>query len=414
MTTKFEHLRGQVPDELLEALDRETLHPDPLESNEEYRLRIVQEAEALTTAARADLDESISEVSRFAEEAVSAESVVLNAKIDSGIIEAKAETNGLIDSARSDLGDEIGAVRDFVTEAVNTESTLINALISAHVSEARDETNGQIDTVRADLSDTYDKLSNLITESVYAESSVINNRIGTKKSVTTTDAIATTIDTITLPVRASTKIIAEFTAHRTDVRRYEAAIYQLVCLARATPGFGTLTLNSNPGAGETVTIGGTVYTFQVAPGAPFDVTIGVNSQASVDNLVAAITLTGTPGVDYDAGTTKHPSVTACRSSAAGPPSTMDVAAMVPGLAGNAIVTTETLVDVLSIWTGGTLAGGTDMSIFGVTKNNVYEDDATWDVGAVASGANVDLTVTGANLKQIEWSVDYRLIDLFTE
>jgi hypothetical protein len=82
----------------------------------------------------------------------------------------------------------------------------------------------------------------------------------------------------------------------------------------------------------------------------FDVDIGASASDSLDNLIAAITLTGTPGVDYHAATTLHPTVTAT----AGAGDTMDVAAKAGGTAGDSIVTTTTVTAAL--WGGATLSG----------------------------------------------------------
>lgn len=72
--------------------------------------------------------------------------------------------------------------------------------------------------------------------------------------------------------------------------------------------------------GDTVTIGslssssgvGTTYTFKdtLVPGTANQVKIGADAATSLDNIKAAVTLTGTPGTDYTAATQLHPTVTA--------------------------------------------------------------------------------------------------------
>lgn len=69
------------------------------------------------------------------------------------------------------------------------------------------------------------------------------------------------------------------------------------------------TFTSNVAADDTVTIGATVYTFKAAPSAAFEVDVGADLATSIDNLVAAINLTGTAGTTYGTGTTAHPLVT---------------------------------------------------------------------------------------------------------
>lgn len=121
---------------------------------------------------------------------------------------------------------------------------------------------------------------------------------------------------------------------------------------------GVLTLTGNAVEGETVTIGATVYTWRAAAGAEaFAVTIGANASASIDNLIAAINAAAGAGSLYGTGTTAHPSVRA----AAGAGDTMDVRANVPGTAGNAIATTETMTN--GSFGGGTLASGVNPETF---------------------------------------------------
>ncbi|HET8784174.1 MAG TPA: hypothetical protein VFM38_00950, partial [Candidatus Limnocylindrales bacterium] len=71
-----------------------------------------------------------------------------------------------------------------------------------------------------------------------------------------------------------------------------------------------LIVTVNAGNGETVTIGGKVYTWKAAiTTADGDVQIGGDIAASLANLRAAINLSGGAGTAYGALTTKHPSVT---------------------------------------------------------------------------------------------------------
>lgn len=72
-----------------------------------------------------------------------------------------------------------------------------------------------------------------------------------------------------------------------------------------------IVLSGLPTEGDTVTVGSTVYTWRAAPaGIPFAVDIGVDAEASRDNLQAAIDLSGTDDVEYGAGTTAHPDASA--------------------------------------------------------------------------------------------------------
>lgn len=115
---------------------------------------------------------------------------------------------------------------------------------------------------------------------------------------------------------------------------------------------GVLTLTGNAVAGQTVTIDGIVYTWRSTfTTEAYEVLIGANASASIDNLIAAIMNTGTPGTTYSGRTDRHPTV----SAAAGAGDTMDVTARASGTAGNSIATTETMTQ--GSWGAATLVSG---------------------------------------------------------
>lgn len=121
---------------------------------------------------------------------------------------------------------------------------------------------------------------------------------------------------------------------------------------------GVLTLTSNAGNNETVTLDAKVYTFQtVLTDVDGNVLIGATASDSLDNLIAAITLGAGAGTKYAASMTPHPTVTA----AAGAGDTMDVTAKTAGAAGNKIVSTETLSN--GSFGAVKLTGGVDGAIF---------------------------------------------------
>jgi hypothetical protein len=131
----------------------------------------------------------------------------------------------------------------------------------------------------------------------------------------------------------------------------------------------TLTLTANATNTETVTIGGKVYTFEASlTNANGNVQIGATAGESLDNLVAAINLDFGAGTKYAAATTLHPTVRASRGAG----DTMVVTAKVLGSAGNAIGTTETLLN--GSWGAVTLLGGAD-------------GDLTTEAGVTPSGPN---------------------------
>lgn len=118
---------------------------------------------------------------------------------------------------------------------------------------------------------------------------------------------------------------------------------------------GTLTSSGvNVSNGDTVTIGAKMYTFQtVLTNVDGNVLIGASATASMTNLFNAINDTGggTPGTDYAAAMTPHPTVTATNPSA----TTVVVTAVTAGIGGNSIATTE--VAATLAWGAITLTGG---------------------------------------------------------
>lgn len=156
-----------------------------------------------------------------------------------------------------------------------------------------------------------------------------------------------------------------------------------VTLAQAT---GTLTSNNtNVSDGDTVTIGTTTYTFKSAltPTAG-QVLIGADADASLLNLIRAINHSGTPGTDYaNLGVTAvaNTQVTAASSVTA---HAFAVTAIVRGIAGNAIATTDTAATLS--WGATTLAGGQAVSLTGTVADTTYAQ--------AAQRVTVEDTITG--------------------
>jgi hypothetical protein len=124
--------------------------------------------------------------------------------------------------------------------------------------------------------------------------------------------------------------------------------------ATAVAANGTLTLTGQPLNTETVTLGGKVYTFQTAlTNADGNVLIGASTAASLTNLIAAITLGAGAGTGYATAMTANTSVTMVQAAG----TTATVTALIPGTAGNAIASTETLTN--GSFGGATLANGVD-------------------------------------------------------
>lgn len=117
-----------------------------------------------------------------------------------------------------------------------------------------------------------------------------------------------------------------------------------------------LTFAANASDLETVTIDGKVYTFDDTSLDDIDghVLIGATASASIDNLIAAITLGAGAGTLYATSTTLHPTVTA----AAGSGDTMDATAKAKGTAGNSIVVLE---GINGSWGSTPMSGGLSLT-----------------------------------------------------
>lgn len=170
-----------------------------------------------------------------------------------------------------------------------------------------------------------------------------------------------------------------------------------------TPATGLLTITSGNNAlnNETVKIGlpsnQVEYTFQTVlspAGGVNNVLIGVDRDASIANLIAAITLTGTPGTDYGSGTVIHPTVTASTTANAGE---MAVESFSKSRISNTITTEETLTH--GSFGSIRLLGGSDgfgafdgsgttpwsLAFFGTTATYSYDFANGWNVFSAPNG-----------------------------
>lgn len=134
--------------------------------------------------------------------------------------------------------------------------------------------------------------------------------------------------------------------------------------------------------GDTATIGETVYRFKAVTEQAFDVALGANDAAALDNLKLAINGTGAgDGSDYHAGTTPHPSVVATTNT----DTTQKFVARIPGTAANALATTSSGATLT--WADTTLGGGTGDSNAGVTPETVTVGSKTYSFVDVLSETN---------------------------
>ncbi len=98
-----------------------------------------------------------------------------------------------------------------------------------------------------------------------------------------------------------------------------------------------LSITAIPVDNDVVTINGRVYKFETTLAADDDIAIGGSEAQAKLNLVAAMDLSGTEGVDYQV-----PTANADVSMAAFAGDDADVDALIAGLAGNAITSTASL------------------------------------------------------------------------
>ena len=329
------------------------------------------------------------------------------------------------DTASSQLYDAVGRIDGEFKKLQPDDDSYLEGMIAeaADVANARlhDEVGrlygalNQQALVVEDLRPAIEVAADAADAALDSATTTLNERIGKQYVATTPGATPTVVATITPSPFRATRLYGKVVAHRLD--HLEAAIYNFVALARAVPASDVLTLAVGvppvgvPTAGEMVTVGAKVYTWQDVLAAAYDVLIGADNEVSIDNLVKAVNLTGIAGVNYGIDTAKNPVASAVKASVALPVATMEAVALTPGLAGNTIATTTTMAN--GVWGGvGTMAGGSDMSLFGKVRTVEYEDDAAWDADIAAVGANVEVTVTGVAGTPIKWLVEATTLELF--
>lgn len=158
---------------------------------------------------------------------------------------------------------------------------------------------------------------------------------------------------------------------------------------------GTLTWDNaaGPANNDTVTIGSKTYTFKTAlTPTEGEVLLNGGGDAALLNLIRAINHSGTPGTDYKcaAANTQVTAATSVTSHA------FAVTAIVPGISGDAIATTDTAANLS--WGAATLTGGTSVSITGTLSDVTY------------SLPGQQMTVTEYPAGNSSWSRAHRMTD----
>ena len=133
--------------------------------------------------------------------------------------------------------------------------------------------------------------------------------------------------------------------------------------AKAT---GTLTATGNFSENDTVTVGVQTYKFVKSLTNAYDVKLGADLATSLSNLEKAINGTGTEGTKYASGTLKNVLASAVATS-----TTLEVTAIVAGVVGNTIATTET--GSACSFGGTILAGGADLAEAQIARAFTYSD-----------------------------------------
>lgn len=171
--------------------------------------------------------------------------------------------------------------------------------------------------------------------------------------------------------------------------------------ASATASSGTLTVDTQPTSGDTLTIGDIIYTFvpDGTDNAEGEISVGTDLATAQVNIVAAIN--GTDGFN-----TANPYASAGAFDA----DASTITALVGGTVGDTIATTETFTAVTNIFAAVALGGGVDCSAANAITALVGAITAsdTQGVGAVdGAGDTIDLTadVAGVIGNAIQVSTD---------
>jgi len=150
----------------------------------------------------------------------------------------------------------------------------------------------------------------------------------------------------------------------------DAAAQGTLTIAEAGSGgvqaVGTMTIAEPVSDGDTYTLDAKVYTLETSlTNVDGNVAIGGSEAQTKLNLIAAIDLSGTAGVDYATAMTAHTTITAAAFSG----DTAAFTAVLPGTAGNALVSTETFTHGSNVF---------DATTLGTTTAGVEEDTFTID------------------------------------
>jgi hypothetical protein len=144
---------------------------------------------------------------------------------------------------------------------------------------------------------------------------------------------------------------------------------------------GTLTVDTNPTAGDTMTIGATTYTFRATAAVAGEITIGANLAATKPLIVSAI--------NGDSLNAANASVSAATFSS----NNCTLTARVVGAAANSVATTETYTAGTNVFAAATLSGGVDGTVAS-RGDRLFDTSFTY-----LATANLEVTSTSGWYKQ---------------
>jgi len=161
--------------------------------------------------------------------------------------------------------------------------------------------------------------------------------------------------------------------------------------AKTVKATGTLTVDTKPTSGDTLTIGATTYIFVPVGTANFagEISIGADLAGAQAAIVAAIN--GTDNIN-----TAHPTVSAGAFAA----NASVITALIGGTAGNAIATTETFTAATNVFAAGTLGSGTNCTAANAALAiiaAVLANDTQGVTASAGTGTNVLLTADVAGM-----------------
>lgn len=228
--------------------------------------------------------------------------------------------------------------------------------------------------VNVKLGDKVDEIIGLVGET--------GTPVNAVAAVATLNVTGVSIDGETITINNPTKVgtdVYEFLADaaQTKTSPTNIAIDITTYTAKAT---GTLTVDTQPISGDTLTIGTNTYIFVPVGTAKSagEISIGANLAEAKTNIVAAINGTDTVNLPHPKVTAGAFAVNACT-----------ITALIGGTIGNAIATTETFTAGTNIFAAATLGSGTNCTTANtvIAIVNAITASDTQGVGAVSGAGN---------------------------